>query len=70
VSKKILFVDDGLDSKLQHYGPCIIFLKKSKMSHLDCRSHIEGDIMQNHEKKQKMKKNEKLRFYGQNKLLS
>jgi hypothetical protein len=27
------------------------FEKKSKTSHLDCNSHIEGDIMQIHEKK-------------------
>jgi hypothetical protein len=27
------------------------FEKKSKTSHLDCRGHIEGDIMQNHEQK-------------------
>jgi hypothetical protein len=28
-------------------------LKKSKTSHLDHSSHIEGDIMQNHEQKKK-----------------
>jgi hypothetical protein len=33
-------------------------LKKSKTSHLDCRCHIEGDIMQNHEKNQKKLKNQ------------
>jgi hypothetical protein len=38
--------------------------KNSKTSHLDCSSHIEGDIMQNHEKKEKVKKSEKPRFYG------
>jgi hypothetical protein len=31
-------------------------------------SHIEGDVMQNHEQKKKVKKSEKPRFYGQNKL--
>jgi hypothetical protein len=62
---KFLFVDKGLDSKLQHYGPCKISWKKSKTSHIDHYGHIEGDIMQNHEQK----KSEKPRFYGQNKLL-
>jgi hypothetical protein len=42
--------------------------KKSKTSHFDRSSHIEGDVMQNHEKKKKVKKGEKPRFYGQNKL--
>jgi hypothetical protein len=47
------------------------FLQKNqKTLHLDCSSHIEGDIMQNHEQKKKVKKSEKPRFYGQNKLLS
>jgi hypothetical protein len=45
-----------------------ILTKKSKTSHLDRSSHIEGDIMQNHEQKTKVKKSEKPRFYGQNKL--
>jgi hypothetical protein len=45
-------------------------LKKSKTSHLDPSSLIEGDIMQNHEPKKKVKKSEKPRFCGQNKLLS
>jgi hypothetical protein len=45
-------------------------LKKLKTSHLDRSGHIEGDIMQNHEQKEKVKKSEKPRFYGQNKLLS
>jgi hypothetical protein len=43
-------------------------LKKSKTSHSDCIVHIEGDIMQNHEQKKKVKKSEKPRFYGQNKV--
>jgi hypothetical protein len=30
--------------------------KKSKTSHLDCSSHIEGDVMQNYEQKKKLKK--------------
>jgi hypothetical protein len=45
-----------------------ILEKKLKTSHLDSSDHIEGDIMQNHEQKTKVKKNEKPRFYGQNKL--
>jgi hypothetical protein len=44
--------------------------KKSKTSHLNRNGHIEGDFMQNHEQKTKVKKSEKPRFYGQNKLLS
>jgi hypothetical protein len=66
---KILFVDGGLESKLQHYGPCKISWKKSKTSHSDYSSHIEGDIIQNHEQK-KFEKGENPRFNGQNKLLS
>jgi hypothetical protein len=53
---RILFVDGGLDSKLQHYGPYKISWKKSKTSHLDCSGHIEGDIMQNHEQQKKSEK--------------
>jgi hypothetical protein len=45
-----------------------ILEKKSKTSHSDCSSYIEGDVMLNHEQKKKVKKSEKLRFYGQNKL--
>jgi hypothetical protein len=30
--------------------------KKSQTSHLDCRGHVEGDIMQNHEQKEKVNK--------------
>jgi hypothetical protein len=47
------------------------FLEKtSKTSHLDRSGHIEGDVMQNHKQKKKVKKSEKPRFYGQNKLFS
>jgi hypothetical protein len=46
------------------------FHEKIETSHLDRSGHIEGDNMQNHEQKKKVKKNEKPRFYGQNKLLS
>jgi hypothetical protein len=45
-----------------------ILEKKSKTSHSDHSGHIEGDIMQNHEKEKKVKKGEKPRFYGQNRL--
>jgi hypothetical protein len=61
---RIIFVDKGLDSKLQHYGPCKNSWKKSKTSHSDCSGHNEDDIMKNHEQK----KSEKPRFYEQNKL--
>jgi hypothetical protein len=57
-----------LDSKLQHYGPCKNSWKKSQTSHSDRSGLIEGDIIQNHEQKRKVKKSEKPRFYGQNKL--
>jgi hypothetical protein len=65
---RILFVDEGLDSKLQHYGPYKNSWKKSKTSHLDHSSHIEGDVMQNPKQKKKSEKSEKSRFYRQNKL--
>jgi hypothetical protein len=35
----------------------IVDLENSKTSHLDCSHYIEDDIMQNHEQKQKVKKN-------------
>jgi hypothetical protein len=40
-------------------------LKKSKTLNSNNSGHIEGDIMQNHEKKKRLKKSEKPRFYGQ-----
>ena len=46
------------------------FLKKSKTSHLDHNGHIEGDMMQKSWAKKLVKKSEKPRLYGQNKLLS
>jgi hypothetical protein len=58
---RIIFVDRGLDSKLQHYGPCKHSWKKSKTSHWRWR-HVEPWA------KKKVKKSEKPRFYGQNKL--
>jgi hypothetical protein len=53
---KIIFVFKGLDSELEHCGPCKIFWKKLKTSRLDCSSDVEGDIVQNHEQKGKVKK--------------
>jgi hypothetical protein len=72
MSELKIFLFTGLDPKLQLCGPCKISLKNSKNSYLYCSTQIEVDIMQNHEqkKKMKMKKSEKPRFYGQNKLLS
>ena len=32
------------------------FEKKSKTSHLDCNSHVEGDIIENHEQKKNSEK--------------
>jgi hypothetical protein len=47
------------------------FLEKNKKTlHLDCSNHIKDDIIENHEQKQKVKRSEKPRFYGPNKLLS
>jgi hypothetical protein len=46
---KIIFVDKGLDSKLQHCGPCKIPWKKIKTSHSDHSGHFEDGIMQNQE---------------------
>jgi hypothetical protein len=44
-------------------------LKKIKKTlHSDRSGHIEGGVMLNHEQKKKVKKSEKPRFYGQNKL--
>jgi hypothetical protein len=45
-----------------------ILEKKLKISHSDHSSHIEGVVTKNHEQKKKVKKSEKPRFYGQNKL--
>jgi hypothetical protein len=41
---KIPFVDEGLDSKLQHYGPHKNSWKKSKTSHLDHNGNIEAGL--------------------------
>jgi hypothetical protein len=58
----------GLNSKLQYYRPYKNSSKKKKTSYSYHSGHIEGDVMQNHEQKKKVKKSEKPRFYGQNKL--
>jgi len=52
---RIIFVDKGLDSKLQRYGPCKKSSKKPKTSHSNRSGHIKGDVMQNHEQKKKSK---------------
>jgi hypothetical protein len=41
-----------------------ILEKKSKTSHLDRIGHIEGDVMQNHEQKKKVKKSKNQDFMG------
>ena len=51
-------LSQGFYSKFQDCGYCKISLKKSKTSHLDRSSYIEGDIIQNHEAK-KNKRSEK-----------
>jgi hypothetical protein len=61
---RIILLDGGLHSKLQHCGPYKLSWKKSKTSHLDHSGHIEVDIMQNLDQKKKKKKSEKPRFYG------
>jgi hypothetical protein len=60
----VLVYDKGLDSKLQHYGPCKNSWKKSKTSHLNRIGHIEGDIMHNLEPKKKRKKVKNQDFMG------
>jgi hypothetical protein len=50
------FVDNGLNSKLQHLKPYKISYKKSKTLHLDYNGYIEGDIMQNLEQTKSDKK--------------
>jgi hypothetical protein len=59
-----------LDIPTIHFPPCKNSWKKSKTSHLGRSDHTEGDVMQNHDQKKEVKKSEKPRFYGQNKLLS
>jgi hypothetical protein len=48
---RIFWLQGGLDSKLQHCGPCKISWKKSKTSHLDHSGHVEDDIIKNNEQK-------------------
>jgi hypothetical protein len=61
---RIIFVNGGLDSKFQHYGPCKNSWKKSKTSHLDRSSYIEGYFMQNYEENKKVKKVKNQDFMG------
>jgi hypothetical protein len=65
---RIIFVDKGLDSKLQHRGPCKNSWKKSKTSHSDRSGRIKGNVKKNHEQKKTVKKSEKPRFNEQIKL--
>jgi hypothetical protein len=44
--------------------------KKTKTSHLDHSGHIEGDVMENHDQKEKVEKSGKSSFCGQNKIYS
>jgi hypothetical protein len=67
---KLFFLMGVLTQNLNTMDLVKFLEKKSKAPHLDCSGHIEGDIMQNHEQKEKVKKSEKPRFYGQDKLLS
>jgi hypothetical protein len=49
LTETMFFVDGCLESKLQHCGPCKKNSKKIKKTpDLDCSSHFEDDIMQNH----------------------
>jgi hypothetical protein len=61
---RIIFVNGGLDSKLQHYGPCKNSWKESKTSHSYRSGHIEGDVMQNQEPKKSEKKVKNQDFMG------
>jgi hypothetical protein len=71
MSELKFFLLMGVLAQNFNIGDLVKFLeKKSKTSHLDRSGHIEGDIMQNHKQKTKVKKSEQPRFYGQNKLLS
>jgi hypothetical protein len=65
---ELLLLTGVLTSNFNTMDLVKILEKNSKTSHLDRSSHIEGDVMENHEQKKKVKKSEKPRFYGQNKL--
>jgi hypothetical protein len=67
--KKLFLLMGDLTPNFNTMDLINILEKNQKTSHSYHRGHIQGDVMQNHEqKKKKMKKNEKPRFYGQNKL--
>jgi hypothetical protein len=61
---RIIFVDGGLDSKLQHYGPCN-FVEKNKKLHIQI---VAVTLKVTSCKTMSKKRSEKPRFYGQNKL--
>jgi hypothetical protein len=46
------------DSILQHHGPIEFIKEDSKASHSYRSSHIEGDVIQKHKCKKKLKKSE------------
>jgi hypothetical protein len=62
------FVDRGLDSKLQHYGLVKIIEKNQKLHIQIVVVTLKVTSCRNVSKKKKVKKSEKPRFYGQNKL--
>jgi hypothetical protein len=65
---RIIFVDRGLDSKLQHYGPCKISWKKIQKLHIQIiEVTLKVTSCRTMSKKKKWNK-VKPRFYGQNKL--
>jgi hypothetical protein len=68
MSELELFLLTGVLTPNYNTMNLVKILEKSKTLHSDCSGHIEGNIMQNHEQKKKVKKSEKPRFYGQNKL--
>jgi hypothetical protein len=66
MSKLEFFLFTGVLTQNFNTMDLVKFLEqKSKTSHSNHNDYIEGDIMQNQEH---TKKNEKPRFYGQNKL--
>jgi hypothetical protein len=52
---KFFFINGGLNSILLIVD-LVKFLEKNQKLHFDCSSHIEGDIVQNHEQNKKVEK--------------
>jgi hypothetical protein len=65
---KIIFVDKGLDSKLQHYGPCNNSWKKIQKLHIQIVAVTLKVMSCRTMSKKKSEKSEEPRFYGQYKL--